>query len=94
MAEERIANLMGMAGRVALGPDADLADRYAKLARDVSTKYQTGMGRHGAAVCRGCGGFLSQGRNARVRLRAGNLVTTCLRCGHVRRRGLLLRGAA
>lgn len=91
VAAGRIELLLARAQRVAQGPDADLADRYAALAREVALKHQTGLGRAGGQVCRGCSSFLVSGRNARTRMRVGNIVTTCLRCGHIRRRGLAPR---
>ncbi len=36
-------------------------------------------------VCRNCGAPLSHGVTARVRLREGRVVVTCLLCGYIRR---------
>ncbi|HIF04619.1 MAG TPA: hypothetical protein EYQ80_04265 [Candidatus Poseidoniales archaeon] len=38
-------------------------------------------------ICRGCHGPLRPGLSARVRIRAGRRITTCLRCNRVSRRG-------
>ncbi len=88
-AERRVARLLELARAEVGGPDPLLADRYALLARRVAERYQAGLPPGAKAqVCRGCSGYQVPGRNARVRLRSGRLVSTCLRCGAVRRRPL------
>lgn len=42
--------------------------------------------------CRGCGIPLVFGRNARVRIDAGMLLTTCIECGKVSRKRLIREG--
>ena len=88
VARKRIAILLGAARREALGPDRDLADDHAGLALRVARRYQVPLRPdQKALVCRKCGAFRSHDAS-RVRLRAGRVTTTCLRCGHVHRRPL------
>ncbi|HLF16981.1 MAG TPA: ribonuclease P, partial [Candidatus Thermoplasmatota archaeon] len=88
VASARVARLLVRARAEALGPDPALADRHAGLVRRIAMKYQLGLSPEAKAqVCRGCSGYRLPGAT-RVRLRSGRLVTTCLRCGHVRRRPL------
>ena len=93
IAAARIATLLGQAETELAGPDADLADRYASLAVAIGQRYQMPLGPAARArVCRRCHGFRSAA-SMRVRLRRGRLVTTCVRCGDIRRRGLEVRHA-
>lgn len=87
LAEERIAQLVALAGEAGRAGRWDRAHRYAEIAHLLSLKHELGTpaalrGR----VCRACRAFLVPGATARVRLREGKRVTTCLRCGAVRRR--------
>ena len=38
-------------------------------------------------ICRGCSALLIPGANARVRIRDGQRITSCLECGRIRRLG-------
>ncbi|MDP6870346.1 MAG: hypothetical protein QGI21_06205 [Candidatus Poseidoniaceae archaeon] len=38
-------------------------------------------------ICRGCKSLLIPGNNARVRIRSGQRITTCVECGRIRRFG-------
>ncbi len=80
IAKGRIDRLLRNAEREALGPDPDLADRHAALAKRVAMRYQIPC----RPLCR-CGVFPVPGRNTRVRIHAGRVITTCT-CGHIRRR--------
>lgn len=89
IARKRIHTLLGRADAESHGPDADLADRYAHLARRVAMRYQLPLGSAAKArICRACHAYQVPGRTRRVRVHAGRVVTTCLRCGHVTRRPL------
>ena len=90
MARERVARLVELAERALVARRPERAARYAELAWRVKTTYQL----RGTAIdgrrCRSCGAFFSAG-TVRVRMREGRRVTTCLACGAVRRRALLVR---
>lgn len=89
IARERIHALLDRADAEAGGPDADLADRYAQLARRVAMRYQLPLGPAAKArLCRTCDSHQTPGRTRRVRIHAGRIVATCLRCGAVTRRPL------
>ncbi len=89
IARTRMRVLLDNARTEALGPDADLANRYARLARRVGTRYQTPLTpAQKAQVCKGCGGFRIPGRTSRSRIHAHRIVTTCLQCGRIDRRPL------
>ena len=87
-AERRVRRLLERARAESRGAEPALADRYGELVRLVAEKYQLGLGLAAQEVCRGCSGFRVPGRNTRVRVRPGRVVTTCLRCGRIRRRPL------
>ncbi len=92
IARERVQNLFSMAHDASQGPDADLADRYATLARRIAMRYQIPLTpSQKTQMCRACGTYRVPGRNARVRLQRGRIVTTCLSCDTVRRRPLAPR---
>jgi ribonuclease P protein subunit RPR2 len=92
IAVTRVRTLLGLARQEALGPDADLADRYASLARRVAMRYQLPLRRADKTqVCRDCGAYRVPGRNTRVRIQSGRIITTCLACGAIRRRPIQAR---
>lgn len=87
-ARTRIATLLARARAETLGPDADLAHRYAGLARRISMRYQTGLApAQKAQVCKGCDGYRAPA-TTRTRIHRHRLVTTCLACGRIDRRPL------
>lgn len=87
-AVRRLDQLLAAARAERNGGRPDLADRYGKLALAVAQKYQTGLeARHKAELCRKCGAVASAATR-RVRVVAGRIVTTCLRCDAVRRQPL------
>lgn len=87
IAAARADRLLALARREALGPDADLAQRYARLARRVAMRHQAPLSRdQKVQVCRACGAYLVPGATSRVRLQRHRVVTTCLHCGALRRR--------
>ncbi len=89
IARIRVRSLLQAARTEALGPDADLADRYALLARRISTRYQQPFfPDQKVQVCKGCNAYAVPGRNRRTRIQRGRIVTTCLACGRIDRRPL------
>jgi ribonuclease P protein subunit RPR2 len=87
VAARRIRRLLLLAQSEARSGRTDLADRYARLSLRIAEKYQTGLDAAAKAqVCRKCGAFRVPGVSSRVRVRAGRIVTTCLKCGAVTRR--------
>lgn len=94
IARKRIDALLAAARSETLGPDRDLADRHAGLALRVARRYQATLRPdQKAQVCRKCGAYRTHD-SSRVRLRAGKITTTCLRCGAVHRRPLAPRATA
>lgn len=88
VASSRIARLLARARAEAAAGRGARADRYAGLSLRIAQKYQTGLGRPDKAqLCRACGAYRTS-TTSRTRLRAGRVVTTCLRCGAVARRPL------
>lgn len=88
VAVSRIARLLARARAEAVGGRTARADRYAALSLRIAQKYQTGLARTDKAqLCRACGAYRTSS-SSRTRLRAGRLVTTCMRCGAVSRRPL------
>lgn len=89
IARTRVRVLLERARTEALGPDTDLADRYAALARRIGRRYQSPLfPDQKVQVCKGCDTFRVPGRTSRTRIHAHRLVTTCLRCGRIERRPL------
>jgi ribonuclease P protein subunit RPR2 len=93
VARARVARLVDLAQEALRADRRDRADRYALLGWRIKTRYQLRATPLDARVCRGCFAFLQPGVTARVRIRDGRRVTTCLACGRVRRK-VLSRGAA
>lgn len=88
IARRRVHTLLSAARDEALGPDTDLADRYARLARRVAMRYQLTLAPdQKTQVCRDCGAYRVPA-HTRVRVHRGRIVTTCLACGSIRRRPL------
>ena len=87
VARERIEILVKQAREMA--PENErLSRRYVDLARRISERTKVKIPRElKMYLCKGCGIALVLGRNARVRLYAGNsgIVITCLSCGAVKR---------
>lgn len=93
IARERIARLVRLADEALAAKRPDRATRYADLAWRVKTTYQLRDTPIDGRRCRRCGAFLSAA-TARIRLREGIRITTCLACGAVRRRVLAARRPA
>ena len=88
IARDRIAGLITLADDAMRAGRDDLAHRYADLAWRIKTTYQLRQSGIEPRICRACKAFLVPGRTSRVRLAGGTRVTTCLRCGAVRRKAL------
>lgn len=87
VAAARITKLLALARSEALCGRTELADRYGALCLRIAEKYQSGLEPASKAqICRKCGAFRLAGKTSRVRITAGRIVTTCLRCRDVRRR--------
>lgn len=87
IAARRIDALLDRARGETLGPDADLADRYATIASQVARKYQMPLRPHQKAqVCRSCQAY-RRSETHRVRIHRGRIITTCP-CGRIHRRPL------
>jgi ribonuclease P protein subunit RPR2 len=87
IAQRRIDRLLALA-RAEARVDPARSDRYGGLVLRVAQRYQTGLSPQAKAqVCRKCGAYRSAA-SSRTRLQGKRLVTTCLRCGDIRRRPL------
>ncbi|MEW6593018.1 MAG: ribonuclease P [Candidatus Hadarchaeota archaeon] len=83
IAMERVERLFQMAeNEFKMRPE--LSDRYVKLAWNIKTKYNLRLPAHlKRKFCRKCLAFWKPGASCRVRVRAGRVVITCLKCGRV-----------
>ncbi len=83
---DRIETLYSLALERAREGDLALARRYTTLARKVGMRYTVRIpNRLKRFTCRSCMLPLIPGLNARVRLRNGIEIVTCLECGHLKR---------
>ncbi len=73
----------------------DTVDSAAAQMWDLGTRHRIGLHPQSRVwICRQCKALLRPGITARVRIRQGVRITTCLRCVHVTRRGPnFIRGA-
>jgi ribonuclease P protein subunit RPR2 len=86
IAQDRIADLFGLADAEGRGGESILADRYIVLARRIGMRYNVRMlPEYRELYCRRCSAYWVEGRTLRTRLRRGRRVQTCLHCGHQRR---------
>lgn len=86
IARERIADLFALAESESRRTDASLADRYVDLARRIGMRYNVRLlTEYRELYCRGCSAYWVEGRTVRTRLRGGNRVRRCQRCGRIRR---------
>ena len=93
IARERVARLVALAEEALVAKKPERAARYGELAWAVKTTYQLRRTAIDGRRCRSCGAFFAAG-TARVRLRDGMRITTCMACGAVRRRPLMARTAS
>lgn len=78
IAHRRIRRLFELAD--AAKEDA-LAQRYASLARKISTRYRIRIPKEmKRRLCKHCNAFLVPGKNVRIRVRDGKIVYYCLQC--------------
>lgn len=91
IAHERVERLVDLARDALRKEDQVLARRYGDLAWTLKTTYQLRGSAVESHVCRACHAVLVPGLSSRVRLTRGKRTTTCLACGHVRRRPLAPR---
>lgn len=85
IAKERIEVLFEQAGKV-FKRNKSLANRYVKLARELSMKYKVPIpAKLKRRFCKNCYSYLVPSVNARVRTREGKVVYYCLECKHYMR---------
>jgi ribonuclease P protein subunit RPR2 len=84
IAEERMSTLADISKDAVRDGKNERAVRYVFLARKISQKTRTPMP-EGFHFCKKCNTPLIPGRNCRVRLSGGRIVTTCERCNSVKR---------
>ena len=84
IAEERMSTLADMSKVAARNGMDERAVRYVFIARKISQKTRTPMP-EGFRFCKKCNTPFIPGRNCRVRLSGGRIVTTCERCNSVKR---------
>ena len=84
IALERISILFALA-RGKLKEEPELAQRYAKLAREIGMHYKVRLPlEYRRMICKNCKEFILPGVNCRVRTRTrreSHVVITCLKCG-------------
>lgn len=86
IARERVLRLEELAAAAFRSHRADRAARYGYLAGRIGRKYQMPLpASFRRRLCRSCGAYLVPGTTARVRVRSGIVVTTCLGCNRVMR---------
>ena len=84
IAEARMSALADLSGDAVRNGMDDRAARYVLLARKISQKTRTPMP-EGFRFCKKCNMPMLPGKNCRVRLTSGRVVTTCERCNSVKR---------
>jgi len=87
VALERIRRLFAQAEE-AFGKDPERSRRYAGMARKLAMRYNVRLPADlKRKVCKGCGRYLVEGKNCRVRLspKREAVIITCLVYGHVHR---------
>ncbi len=83
VAASRIEILMQKAQEV-YPEDSGLANRYATLAKKLSTRHNARFPQKWKRrICKKCGKFLVTGSNCRVRTHKSKVTITCLECGNV-----------
>jgi ribonuclease P protein subunit RPR2 len=88
VAQERMERLLKLGKERLSEGDPTSATRYVRLARKIGMRYNVRMPKAlRSSFCHSCSSYLSDGVNARVRLRGGRVSRTCLSCGAVTRSG-------
>lgn len=86
IASERISILFELADCKAIEHKFELADRYAQLARRISTRYNIRLPReHKRKICKSCNRYLLPGVNLRVRTYRAKIIYRCLNCNRIYR---------
>ncbi|MCL2317432.1 MAG: ribonuclease P protein component 4 [Methanomassiliicoccaceae archaeon] len=83
--EERISILTNLSVNALAEGREDLAVRYVSLARSIGRKTRVKMPPE-FRYCKGCLLPLVPGVNCTVRLTSGKIVTTCQKCGRIKRK--------
>ncbi len=85
IANERMEILFNQAEK-AFDSHPERSDRYVKLTRSISTKYNIKLPDYWRGrFCKNCNKFLKPGVNLRVRLSDKCITNKCLECGNVTR---------
>ncbi|MEA3558905.1 MAG: ribonuclease P protein component 4 [Candidatus Thermoplasmatota archaeon] len=85
-AKERIETLYELSFKMTRSGELDLARRYIELARKIGMRYTVRIpSRLKRMSCKGCSTPLLPDITARIRVRAGRTIITCLECGHISR---------
>lgn len=78
IAEERIERLQALASDAAHDCDDERAREYVRLARRIAERNRLSLSdEFKRFTCDACDAYLVPGKNARVRLQDGHVVTTC-----------------
>jgi ribonuclease P protein subunit RPR2 len=86
IARKRIKELFQQAQKAASEEDFERADRYVELARKLGMRYNVALpSEYRRRVCRRCYSYLYPCKTCSVRLKDGNMVTRCYRCGEINR---------
>lgn len=87
LAKAAVRDMFVQADRV-FSRDRGLAKKHVHDARKTAMKFKITLGSgQRRSFCKGCGSFLKQGKNVRVRMTQHNIVYTCLECNNVMRIG-------
>lgn len=85
IALERIEYLFRLA-QENFSDDPQKSKRYVLLARRIGMRYRVSLPSElKRSFCKKCGTFLVPGKNARVRLKNGFIIVSCLECGSLKR---------
>ncbi|MDY0386017.1 MAG: ribonuclease P protein component 4 [Methanolobus sp.] len=85
IAQERIQYLFELAkNELCLNPEK--SERYVLLARKIGMRHRVSIPAElKRNFCKQCGSLLVTGQNSRRRIKDGNIIITCLKCGGVKR---------
>ncbi len=80
LARQQINSLFTQAADI-FSKDKALANRYVALARKIAMKFKIHLPRElKRQYCKHCYKYLRAGSNARIRIRAGKVIISCLEC--------------
>ena len=67
--------------------EAEFSDKIAAQIWKIGQRHKVGVpNSHRHSICRKCKSLLLSSDSVRVRIRNGNIIATCLRCGAIRRK--------